>query len=75
MGEKTKELTAQNLKNELWEVLQDLRSNKIDPHHAEAVASQSREIIRVLRAQQSVIRQANESITQEMLDFVTKAEG
>ena len=74
MSEK-KSLTAKNLKNELWEVLQEVRENKIDPQQAEAVASQSREIIRVLRAQQSVIKQASEKITKEMLEFVSDAEG
>jgi len=70
-----KKLTAKNLKDELWEVLQEVRSGKIDPHQAEAVASQSREIIRVLRVQQSIIKQASEKITEEMLKFVTDAEG
>jgi hypothetical protein len=72
---KKKSLTAKNLKDELWDVLQDVRKGKIEPVEAEAVASQSREIIRVLRVQQSIIKQANEKITNEMLDFVTKTEG
>lgn len=72
---KNKALTAKNLKNELWEVLQGLRTGTIEPTSAEAVAMQSREIIRVLKAQQSVIRQANDKITKEMLDFVSDAEG
>lgn len=68
-------LTAANLKKELWEVLLEVRKGAIDPHQAEAVASQSREIIRVLRAQQSVLKQAQEKITEEMLKFVSDAEG
>ena len=72
---KEKKLTAQNLKNELWEVLKEIRSGKIEPHQAEAVATQSREIVRVLRVQQSIIRQASEKITDEMLQFVSDAEG
>lgn len=75
MSEKKKNLTAKNLKDELWEVLLDVRSGKIEPSNAEAVASQSREIIRVLRAQQSIIKQASEKITKEMLAFVSDAEG
>ncbi len=70
-----KKLTAKNLKEELWGVLQDVRTGKIEPQMAESVASQSREIIRVLRVQQSIIKQASESITAEMLQFVTDAEG
>lgn len=69
-----KKLNAKNLKNELWGVLQDVRAKKIEPIEAEAVASQSREIVRVLRVQQSVIKQASESITSEMLEFVGSVE-
>lgn len=69
-----KKLNAKNLKNELWGVLQDVRTRKIEPIEAEAIASQSREIVRVLRVQQSVIKQASESITQEMLEFVGSVE-
>jgi hypothetical protein len=72
---KKKKLTAKNLKDELWGVLQDVRSGKIEPQIAESVASQSREIVRVLRVQQSIIKQASEKITEEMLQFVTDAEG
>jgi len=67
-------LTAKNLKNELWEVLLDVREGNIDPYEAEAVASQSREIIRVLRVQQSILKQAAKEITQEMLEFVADVE-
>ena len=75
MSENKKALTAKNLKSELWEVLQELRAGKIEPSQADAVAMQSREIIRVLRVQQSIIKQASEKITSEMLQFVNDAEG
>ena len=64
-----KKLNAKNLKDELWSVLQDLRNNKIEPTQAEAVASQSREIIRVLRTEQSILKQANRSVTEELVSF------
>ena len=70
-----KKLSAKNLKNELWEVLLALTTKENEPSEAEAIASQSREIIRVLRAQQSVIKQASEKITSEMMEFVADAEG
>lgn len=69
-----KKLNAKNLKNELWGVLQDVREGKIEPVQAEAVASQSREIIRVVRTQQSIIKQAGQTITQDMVDFVSSVE-
>lgn len=67
-------LNAKNLKNELWGVLKEVREKKIGPQEAEAVASQSREIIRVLRAQQSILKQASQAVNQEMLDFVASVE-
>jgi len=69
-----KMLTAKNLKDELWDVLKAIRSRDIEPAEAEAIAAQSREIIRVLKAQQGVLKQASEKITQEMLEFVSSAE-
>ncbi len=51
MAKKKSELTADNLKQSLWETLQKLREKKIDPSLANAVASQSREIMRVVNAE------------------------
>lgn len=38
-------LTATNLKNQLWETLQDVRSSKIDAKTANAVSGNARGII------------------------------
>ena len=62
-------LTAKTLKGELWKTLKELRGDKIDPQRAEAVASQSREIIRVIRTQQSVLKQAKQQISDDMIAF------
>ncbi len=51
MAKKKNELTSENLKQSLWETLQGLRSKKIDPSMANAVAAQSREIMRVVNAE------------------------
>lgn len=67
-------LTAKNLKNELWSVLKAVRTKEIGAQEAEAVASQSREIIRVIRTQQSVLKQASENVTEEMMEFVGAVE-
>jgi hypothetical protein len=75
MKEETIEkLTARNLKNALWEVLKDIRAKNIGPQEAEAVASQSREIIRVIRTQQSILKQASQTVTDEMMEFVSSIE-
>ena len=49
------ELTAENLKQTLWQNMRDVREKKITPEEANASASQSREIIRIVR--QEVILQ------------------
>lgn len=46
-----KELTANNLKQSLWDTLQGVQAKEVDPKHANAIASQSREIMRVVRAE------------------------
>lgn len=42
-------LTAQNLSNELWEVLKDARSRKIKPNEANAVTQAARTICSVAK--------------------------
>ena len=44
-------LTAENLKQTLWETLQGVKTNKIPHTKANAIASQSREIMRVINAE------------------------
>jgi len=45
------ELTAENLKNQLWENVLLVKSKNLSPQEANAIASQSREIIRIVRTQ------------------------
>lgn len=63
------ELNAKTLKEVLWDTLQKLREDKIDVGTADAIAQQSREIVRVARTQQSICSQAKESLPQELVDF------
>jgi len=65
-------LTAKNMKKVLWETLKKIKSHKIDVAEADAIASQSREIVKVIRAQQSILKQAGESVTAELVDYATK---
>ena len=67
-----KKLTASNLKNVLWDTLQKLSVGEMDVGEADAIASQSREIVRVIRSQQLVLRQANEKVTEELIEYATK---
>lgn len=65
-------LNAKNLKSILWETLQKLKIGNIEVAEADAIALQSREIIRVIKSQQSIIKQANQQITEELVDYATK---
>lgn len=65
-------LSAKNLKELLWKTLQQLENKDIEVSLADAMALQSREIIRVIKSQQSIIKQAGENLTQELVEYATK---
>lgn len=65
-------LSAKNLKSILWETLQKLKIGNIEVSEADAIAMQSREIIRVIKSQQSIIKQANQQLTEELVDYAIK---
>lgn len=46
-----KELTAEGMKNELWENMLKVKSKEISPEMANSIASQSREIMRIVRTE------------------------
>lgn len=62
-------LSAKNMKSVLWTTLQDLKSGVIEPAQADSIAVQCREIIRVIKTQQSIIKQAGEKITDELVGY------
>lgn len=68
----TNELNASNLKKELWKTLQDLRDNKIQPGHGDAIASQAREILRTVRTQLMVSSQSKRSVPADVIAFSEK---
>lgn len=63
------DLNAVNLKEALWDTLKKVRSGKMTPGAADAVAAQAREILRATRTQLAVLTQAGESVSAEMVDF------
>lgn len=71
-GKATNELNASNLKRELWATLQDLRTNKIQPGHGDAIASQAREILRTVKVQLQVSSQSKRPVTTDVLNFAEK---
>ena len=62
-------LTAVNLKNALWETLQDIRADRVQANTGDAVASQAREIIRTVKVQLQVAAQSKRSVPVEIIEF------
>ena len=57
------------MKDVLWETLIDLRHENIMPNRADAIAAQSREILRTIKTQLEVAGQAKRGVPQEIIDF------
>jgi len=65
-------LSAKNMKTLLWETLQKIKNGEVDVAQADAIALHCREIIRVIKSQQSIIKQSGEKITEELIDYATR---
>ena len=63
------ELNAVNLKNTLWDTLNEIKNNKIMASEGDAIASQAREILRTTKVQLKILQQASKNVTQELIDF------
>ena len=68
-------LTAVNLKNALWGTLNDLKVGKVQYADADAIAAQSREIIRTVKVQLDIARATARSVPQEIINFSENAVG
>lgn len=62
-------LTASNLKGALWDTLNDIRAERIQPGEGDAIASQAREILRTVKVQLQVAAQTNRKVTSDVIDF------
>jgi len=62
-------LTANSLKDILWETLIDLKQENIMPNRADAIAAQSREILRTVKVQLQVSGQTQRPVPKEIIDF------
>ena len=62
-------LTASSLKDILWETMTDLKHENILPNRADAIAAQSREILRTVKVQLQIAGQSKRGIPQEIIDF------
>lgn len=66
-------LSAVNLKNTLWDTLNDIKSDAMLPAQGDAIAAQAREILRTIKVQLQVVAQAKRNVPTEIIDFVEKA--
>ncbi len=62
-------LSARNLKDILWETLTDLKRENIMPNRADAIAAQSREILRTVKVQLQIAGQAKRGIPEDIIRF------
>lgn len=67
-----KNLSAVNLKNALWDTLQDIRSDAMQASQGDAIASQAREILRTVRTQMQIAAQTKRSLPVEVIEFSEK---
>lgn len=65
-------LSAVSLKTALWETLQSIKSDTMQPSQGDAIASQAREILRTVKVQLQVAQQAKRNIPTEIIDFAEK---
>jgi len=62
-------LSAVNLKDSLWETLNKVKSRKLLPGHADAIAAQAREILRTVKMQLAISGQTNRPVPYEVIEF------
>ena len=62
-------LTAKNLKNVLWETLNQVKEGKMDAGNADSIATQAREIIRLTNTQLKIASQSKRDIPAEIISF------
>ena len=64
-----KNLNANNLKQALWECLNDVKDGKIQLAEADSVATQAREILRTTNTQLRIFSQSKRNVSTEVIDF------
>lgn len=67
-----KNLTAQNLKEALWETLNGIKDESLAPAMGDAIASQAREILRTTNVQLRVSQQGKRNVPTSVIDFSEK---
>lgn len=68
--QKIQKLSADTLKDSLWQTLQDVRTKKITPSAANAVAAQARGITTVVRLQIQVAKLVGQNPNSSVQNFL-----
>ena len=63
------DLTAKNLKEALWDTLKHVKDGTMQPMQADAIASQSREILRTVNTQLRISSQAKRDVSADVIKF------
>ena len=67
-----KDLSAINLKDALWETLNEVKTGTMQPGQADSIAGQAREILRTVKVQLQVANQAKRSVPVDVITFAEK---
>lgn len=62
-------LTAETLKDALWETLQAVKAEKMLPNRAGAIATQAREILRTVKVQLQILGQSKQAVPTAIIEF------
>lgn len=62
-------LTATNLKDALWDTLQQLQDGKIEAGQADSISSQAREILRTVKIQLDISRDSKRDVSADVIAF------
>lgn len=66
-------LSAVNLKNALWETLNEIKSDKMQASQGDAIASQAREILRTVKVQLQIAAHTKRSVPVEVINFAEQS--
>lgn len=66
------DLTATNLKDALWETLNGIKDNTMQPNQGDAIASQAREILRTVKVQLLIAGQTKRPVPSDVILFSEK---
>ena len=64
-------LTGGALRDVLWETLNDIRTNQMQPNRADAIATQAREILRTIKTQINVSAVAKGKVANALIKFAS----